>query len=116
ALRHHDSMGNGSIIAPGDLQRMTAGTGVLHSEQNATDSEPVHFLQIWIEPERQRLHPAYEQRAFPAANRSGRLTLLASHDRRDGSLTPHQDADPYSALFEAGNRVSFPLRKARRVW
>jgi redox-sensitive bicupin YhaK (pirin superfamily) len=116
ALRHQDSMGNGSIITPGDVQRMTAGTGVLHSEQNASDSEPVHFLQIWVAPERQRLQPGYEQRAFPANNRSGRLTLLASHDGRDGSVTLHQDLDLYSALLETGNRVSFALRKERHLW
>jgi redox-sensitive bicupin YhaK (pirin superfamily) len=116
ALRHQDSMGNGSTITPGDVQRMTAGTGVLHSEQNASDSDAVHFLQIWIQPERQRLQPGYEQRAFPAKNRSGRLTLLASHDGRDESVTVHQDVDLYSALLETGNRVSFPLRSERHLW
>jgi redox-sensitive bicupin YhaK (pirin superfamily) len=116
ALRHQDSMGNGSVITPGDVQRMTAGTGVLHSEQNASDVEPVHFLQIWVEPERQRLQPGYEQRAFPSKDRSGRLTLLASHDGRDGSVTLHQDIDLYSAFLGTGNRVSFALRKARHLW
>ena len=116
ALRHQDSMGNGSIIKPGDVQRMTAGTGVLHSEQNASDSEAVHFLQIWVQPERQRLQPGYEQRAFPAEDRSGRLTLLASRDGRDGSVTLHQDIDLYSAALESGHRVSLALGSGRHLW
>jgi len=116
ALRHQDSMGNGSIIKPGDLQRMTAGTGVLHSEQNASDSAPVHFLQIWVQPDRQRLQPGYEQRPFPAEERSGRLTLLASRDGRDGSVTIHQDVAVYSAALGTGNRVLFTLASRRHLW
>jgi redox-sensitive bicupin YhaK (pirin superfamily) len=117
ALRHQDSMGNGSVIRPGDLQRMTAGTGVLHSEQNASDSAPVHFLQIWVQPDRQRLQPSYEQRAFPAAKeRSGRLTLLGSRDGREGSVTIHQDVAFYSAVLETGNRVSLALAAGRHLW
>jgi quercetin 2,3-dioxygenase len=116
ALRHQDSLGNGSIITPGDLQRMTAGTGVLHSERNASESEPVHFLQIWVEPERRRLQPAYEQRAFPATIRAGRLALLASREGRDGSVTLHQDVDLYSATLDTADRVSFPLKGERHLW
>ena len=90
---------------------MTAGTGVLHSEQNASDTEAVHFLQIWVQPARQRLQPGYEQRAFPAKDRTGRLTLLASQDGRDGSVTIHQDVNLYSAALETGNRVTLPLEE-----
>src|SRR6187399_124781 len=93
ALSHQDSMGTGSIIKPGDVQRMTAGTGVLHSEFNASETQLVHFLQIWLLPERARLEPSYEQKPFPAEDRTGRLALLASHDGRSGSVTIHQDVD-----------------------
>src|SRR3989442_11355181 len=91
-LEHRDSMGNGSVIRPGEVQRMTAGTGVTHSEYNPSPGEAVHFLQIWILPERQGLPPSYEQRVFAAAELQGRLRLVASRDRRDGALTVHQDA------------------------
>ncbi len=116
ALMHQDSMGTGSVIKPGDLQRMTAGTGVLHSEYNASKTEGVHFLQIWLLPNQARLPPSYEQRAYPAADRLGRLTLLASSNGRDGSVTIHQDVDLYSAALEAGDRASLPVRPGRRVW
>src|ERR1700675_3995499 len=91
ALRHEDSMGTGSLINVGDVQRMSAGTGVLHSERNASDTKPAHFLQIWLIPERSRLPPSYEQRTFPAKDRRGRLTLVASRDSREGSVSIHQD-------------------------
>jgi quercetin 2,3-dioxygenase len=116
ALRHQDSMGNGSIIKPGDVQRMTAGTGVLHSEQNASDADSVHFLQVWIQPDRRRLQPSYEQRAFPAEKRTGRLTLLASRDGREDSVTIHQDVALYSAALEAGNRASLAMTSGRQIW
>jgi quercetin 2,3-dioxygenase len=116
ALRHQDSLGTGAIIKVGDLQRMTAGTGVLHGEFNASDTKPVHFLQMWITPERQRLAPGYEQRTFSAANRLGRLTLLASRDGREGSVTIHQDVAVYSALLAAGARARLPLAAGRHVW
>jgi redox-sensitive bicupin YhaK (pirin superfamily) len=116
ALRHQDSMGTGSIIKPGDLQRMSAGTGVLHSEQNASETDPVHFLQIWVQPARSRLQPSYEQRAFPPESRRGPLTLLASPDARDGSITIHQDVDVYSAVLSDGDHVSLPLRAGRHAW
>jgi redox-sensitive bicupin YhaK (pirin superfamily) len=116
ALRHQDSMGTGSVISPGDVQRMTAGTGVLHSERNASDTEAVHFLQIWVEPARQRLEPSYEQRAFPAKDRTGRLKLIASQDGREGSITIHQDVNLYSAVLETGNRATLPLKSDRHIW
>jgi redox-sensitive bicupin YhaK (pirin superfamily) len=116
ALRHQDSIGTGSVIKPGDVQRMTAGTGVLHSEQNASKTEAVHFLQIWVQPARQRLPPGYEQRAFPLADRMGRITLLASQDGRDGSVTIHQDVDLYSAALATGDRAALPLRSDRQMW
>ena len=116
ALRHQDSMGTGSIIKPGDVQRMTAGTGVRHSEVNASTTEPVHFLQIWIVPGEAHLAPGYEQKAFPAADRMGRLTLLASRDGRDGSVTIHQDVSLYSAALDTGNRVAHALAPGRHAW
>src|SRR5262245_53790086 len=91
ALEHKDSMGTGSVIRPGDVQRMTAGTGVLHSEFNPSKSEGVHFLQIWIVPSRARLQPSYEQKSFPAEERRNQLRLIASSDGRDGAITVHQD-------------------------
>jgi redox-sensitive bicupin YhaK (pirin superfamily) len=116
ALRHQDSMGTGSVISPGDVQRMTAGTGVLHSEQNASATETVHFLQIWVQPARKRLQPSYEQRAFPARDRIGRLTLVASQDGREGSVTIHQDVKLYSAVLEAGNHATLPIAGGRSIW
>ncbi len=116
ALRHQDSLGTGSVINPGDLQRMTAGTGVLHSEFNASDTEPVHFLQIWIVPERSRLEPGYEQQAFPPAARRGRLTLVASRGGRLGSLTIHQDVDLFAAALAAKDGVAHALRPGRSAW
>jgi redox-sensitive bicupin YhaK (pirin superfamily) len=116
ALRHQDSMGSGSVISPGDVQRMTAGTGIMHSERNASDTDAVHFLQIWVLPARQRLEPSYEQRAFPVKDRIGRLTLVASQDGREGSVTIHQDVNLYSAFLETGNRATLPLDSGRHIW
>ncbi|MEO0579345.1 MAG: pirin family protein, partial [Pseudomonadota bacterium] len=96
ALEHKDSIGTGSVIRPGDVQRMTAGTGVRHSEYNASNTDPVHFLQIWILPERDALEPSYEQKHFDPAERRGRLRLVGSRDGRDGSITIHQDVDLYA--------------------
>ncbi|WP_242360456.1 pirin family protein [Anaeromyxobacter sp. SG17] len=115
-LAHRDSMGTGSTIGPGEVQRMTAGTGVLHSEFNGSDSEPVRFLQIWILPERRGLLPGYEQKQFPEEERRGRLRLVASHDGADGSVTIHQDARVYAALLEAGERAVLPLQAGRHAW
>jgi redox-sensitive bicupin YhaK (pirin superfamily) len=116
ALEHKDSMGNGSIIRPGDVQRMTAGTGVRHSEYNASESETVHFLQIWILPERAGLEPGYEQKHFPLSEKRGRLRLVGSRDGRDGSVTIHQNVDLYAALLEDGERVQYELGKSRKGW
>ena len=110
ALRHEDSMGTGSVINVGDVQRMSAGTGVLHSERNASETEPAHFLQIWLMPERTRLPPSYEQRTFPLKDRQGRLTLVASRDSREGSIRIHQDVDLYSALL--GRRRTAPVTRS----
>ena len=116
ALEHKDSMGNGSLIRPGDVQRMSAGTGVTHSEFNASDSEPVHFLQIWVLPEQHGLRPGYEQKAFPDEEKRGRLRLVGSRDGRDGSLTIHQDVDLYATLLRAGDSVSHELADGRKGW
>lgn len=116
ALQHGDNMGNGSFIRPGDVQRMTAGTGVLHSEQNASPTETVHFLQIWIVPERRGLTPGYEQKAFPDAERRGRLRLVASRDGREGSLTVHQDVALYAGLLAPGEQVTHPIPPGRHAW
>ena len=115
-LAHEDSLGNGSVIRPGDLQRMSAGTGVTHSEQNPSPTAPVHFLQIWILPERDGLPASYEQRHFPAAERSGRLRLLASRDGRDGSVVVHQDVALHAALLAKGDSVRHDLAPGRHAW
>jgi len=116
ALEHRDSMGNGSVIRPGDVQRMSAGTGVEHSEYNHSGSELVHFLQIWILPERQGLPPGYEQKHFAADERHNRLRLVASRDGRDGSLTVHQEADLYASVLDDGHSVGHELAPGRRAW
>ena len=116
ALQHRDSMGNGSIIRPGDVQRMTAGTGVTHSEFNPSAGEQVHLLQIWILPERSGLPPGYEQRTFSADERRGGLKLVASRSARDGSLTVHQDADLFAALLSPGQELVHALGPKRHAW
>jgi hypothetical protein len=116
ALEHKDSMGNGSVIRPGDVQRMSAGTGVTHSEYNPSPSEPVHFLQIWILPERRGLAPGYEQKAFGDDEKRGRLCLVASADGREGSVTIHQDAALYAALLAPGQQASLSLGPSRHAW
>jgi quercetin 2,3-dioxygenase len=115
ALEHKDSMGNGSVIRPGELQRMSAGTGVQHSEANPSQAR-VHLLQIWIVPEQRGLPPGYEQKAFPEAARRGKLCLLASRNGRDGSVTIHQDAELWTALLARGEQVVHPLRPGRHAW
>ena len=107
-LAHRDSMGNGSVIRRGDVQRMTAGTGVEHSESNHSKSEPVHFFQIWLFPDRRGLAPGYEEKHFDDDAKRGRLRLVASHDGRDGSVVVHQQADLYAALFASGDEVRTP--------
>ncbi|HWP64700.1 MAG TPA: pirin family protein [Candidatus Limnocylindria bacterium] len=116
SLQHRDSMGNGSVIKPGEVQRMTAGTGVTHSEMNPSPTEPAHLLQIWILPERPGLPPSYEQREFPAPERRDRLRLVASRDGRDGSVTVHQDVDVYAASLSPGATVELPLQPGRHAW
>lgn len=116
ALEHNDSMGNGSVIRPGDIQRMSAGTGVRHSEYNPSATEPVHFLQIWLVPNRAGVQPGYEQKHFPLEERRGRLVLLVSPDGRDGSLSAHQDGLLYGTLLEAGETVEHPLAAGRRAY
>ena len=116
ALEHKDSLGTGSIIRPGDVQRMSAGTGVRHSEFNASDSDPVHFLQIWILPEQDGLEPSYEQKAFSDDEKRGRLRLVGSRDGRDGSVTIHQDVNLYASLLASGDRVDYELGEGRYGW
>ncbi len=112
-LAHEDSLGNGSTIKPGDVQRMSAGTGVRHSEFNPSPSAVVHFLQIWIQPDVLNIEPSYEQKHFSAAERRGRLRLIASPDRADGSVLIHQDARIYAGLFNAAERATLPLEPGR---
>jgi quercetin 2,3-dioxygenase len=116
ALQHEDSMGNGSIIRPGDVQRMTAGTGVRHSEKNASNEEQVHLLQIWILPDTVGLEPGYEQKAFTDDERRGRLRLIASDDGRDGSVTVHQDVSVFASILGAGERVKHEMDQTRHGW
>lgn len=115
-LEHHDSMGNGSVIRAGDVQRMSAGTGVMHSEFNPSKTHPVHFLQIWIQPEAERLAPGYEQKHFDAAAKRGRLQLIASHGAADGSLAIRQDVRVYAGLFDGAERTDYALAAGRRLW
>jgi quercetin 2,3-dioxygenase len=115
-LKHQDSMGNGSVIRVGDVQRMSAGTGVTHSEFNPSDAQEVHLLQVWIKPEAQRLTPGYEQKNFPTAEKRGRLRLVASHAGEDGSVVIHQDARVYAGLFDGAERADFQLARGRRAW
>ena len=116
ALAHRDSLGTGSTIGPGELQRMTAGTGIRHSEFNPSPTEPVHLYQIWLLPEREGLEPSYEQKAFPEEERKNRLRVVASPDGEDGSLSIRQDARLYLALLEAGREVSHELTPGRHAW
>jgi len=114
-LEHQDSMGNGSIIRRGDVQRMSAGTGVLHSEMNPSKDEPVHLFQIWILPERPGLTPEYEQKAFPDDQRRNMLKLVASNDGREGSVTIHQDASLFSSIIADGS-VTHDFGDKRHGW
>ncbi len=116
ALEHRDSLGTGSVVRPGDVQRMSAGTGVTHSEYNASDSEPVHFLQIWMLPEANGLTPSYEQKTFSDRDKRGVLRLIGSRDGRDGSVTIHQKLDLYATLLNKGDVVRHELAPGRRAW
>jgi redox-sensitive bicupin YhaK (pirin superfamily) len=113
AVQHRDSMGNGSVIRPGDVQRMSAGTGVTHSEYNPSRAEELHLLQIWILPDRRGHQPGYEQKSIPDEDKRGRLRIIASSDGRDGSVTIHQDARLYAGVIEAGRPVTFESRPER---
>ncbi|HKO87701.1 MAG TPA: pirin family protein [Burkholderiales bacterium] len=116
AIAHRDSMGNGSTIRPGNVQRMSAGTGVMHSEFNPSAEEPTHLLQIWIVPNRQGVRPSYEEKHFDDASKRGKLRLIASGDGRDGSATIHQDADVYAALVDGDERVTHEVRPGRKIY
>ncbi len=116
ALRHKDSMGNGSVIRPGDVQRMSAGTGVLHSELNDSREAQVHFLQIWIVPDAAGIAPGYEQKHFAPAEKRGRLRLVAARDGRDGAVKIHQDASVYAGLFDGAESAALPLAPGRKAY
>jgi redox-sensitive bicupin YhaK (pirin superfamily) len=115
-LSHKDNMGNGSVIEPGDVQRMSAGRGVMHSEFNPSADRPVHFLQIWIEPNVTGVRPSYEQKRVDAAAKRGRLAPIATPDGRDGSVTIHQDAEVYAALLDGTERVERDIAAGRRAY
>lgn len=116
SLTHRDSLGNGSVLSAGDVQRMTAGTGVRHSEMNPSLEEPVHFLQIWILPERNGLEPGYEERHVDCEDKAGRLALIASGDATNGALKVHQDVDVYMTALEPGDRLHHTLSTGRHAW
>lgn len=115
-LEHKDSIGNGSVIRPGDVQRMSAGTGVRHSEFNASDTNPVHFLQIWIVPETTNLEPSYEEKNFSSEIQQGALTLIGSRDGRDNSVTIHQDVNLYLGSLGESDRLTYKIKEHRGVW
>jgi hypothetical protein len=115
-LAHKDSMGNGSTIRPGDVQRMSAGHGVMHSEFNPSKDKPVHFLQIWIQPDRQRIEPSYEEKSFSNEEKRGRLRVIASPDRANGSVLIHQDATVYAGLFNGAEQAVLDVKPGRRLY
>jgi hypothetical protein len=115
-LAHKDSMGNGSTIKPGDVQRMSEGSGVRHSEFNPSPREAVHFLQIWIQPAERNIEPSYEEKRFTPAEKRGRLRLIVSPDRADGSLLIHQDARVYAGLFTGDERAELEVARGRRIY
>lgn len=116
ALEHRDSLGTGSVIRPGEVQVMSAGTGIRHSEFNHPETEPVHLLQIWMLPERKGLAPRYDQKAFDAASRRGRLKLVGARDARDGAVQIFQDLDLYAGNFDRGEQAKHVLRPGRHAW
>jgi quercetin 2,3-dioxygenase len=116
ALAHKDSMGTDGVLRPGDVQRMSAGTGVVHSEFNGSKTDPVHFLQIWIKPDAKGIAPGYEQKTFPAADKRGRLRLVASPDGDAGSLRINADARVYAGVLDAGHQVDLALGDGRHAW
>ncbi len=116
ALEHKDSMGNGEVLRPGEFQRMSAGTGITHSEFNPSDVEPVHLYQIWLFPEQKGIEPSYEQKRFPEEERHNRLRLVASQDADAGSLLIHQNARVFLASLDEGQQVSHELSPGRHAW
>jgi redox-sensitive bicupin YhaK (pirin superfamily) len=116
ALQHKDSMGTGSVVVPGEVQRMSAGKGVTHSEYNPSKVDPVHLLQIWILTEKKGIEPGYEQKAFGDEEKRGKLRLIASHDGRDGSVTIQQDTDLYATILKPGEKVEHALKPGRHAW
>ncbi len=116
ALEHKDSLGNGSVIRPGDGQRMSAGTGIRHSEANASKTDPVHLLQIWILPKNKGIGPGYEQKSFAPEEKRGRLRLIADRDGRDGAVTVHQDVALYASVLAPGQQVEHRLAPSRHAW
>ena len=115
-LQHKDSMGNGSVLRPGDVQRISAGRGIQHSEFNASPNESVHFLQIWIMPDKKGVSPSYEEKSFPREEKLNRLRLIASPDARDGSMWINQDVSVYASILEPGKTVSIDLSPDRHTW
>jgi redox-sensitive bicupin YhaK (pirin superfamily) len=115
-LAHKDSTGTDGVIRPGDVQRMSAGTGVTHSEFNASKTDTVHFLQIWLIPDKRGIKPGYEQKTFTEAEKRGTLRLVASPDARDGSLTIHTNANVYAGLFDKGESAKVELAPGRQAW
>lgn len=116
ALEHRDSMGNGAVLTPGEFQRMSAGTGITHSEFNPSEKELVHLYQIWLLPERHGIEPSYEQKRFAEEERHNRFRLVASRDAEDGSLLIHQDARIYLSTLDAGHQLDFPIASGRHAW
>ncbi|MEC4818120.1 MAG: pirin family protein [Scytonema sp. PMC 1069.18] len=116
AVEHKDSLGTGSVIRPGEAQIMSAGTGIMHSEYNPSQTEPAHFLQIWILPNKQGLQPRYEQKAFPIEERTGKLRLIGAKDGRDGAITIYQDVDLYTSILEAGDTINYHVQPNRYAW
>ncbi len=116
AVEHKDSLGTGSVIRPGEAQIMSAGTGIMHSEYNPSQTDPAHFLQIWILPNQQGIKPRYEQKAFPLEERRGQLRLIAAKDGRDGAVTIYQDVDLYTSVLEPGNVVNYHVKPNRYAW
>src|SRR6185369_1552642 len=116
ALEHKDSMGNGSVIRPGEVQRMSAGTGITHSEFNHSESELVHFLQIWILPNQEGVKPDYEQKVFPDEEKLNNVRLIASQDGREDSVTIHQDVNLYAAIIEQNKELGYHVPAGRHVW
>jgi redox-sensitive bicupin YhaK (pirin superfamily) len=116
ALEHKDSLGSGSVLHAGEVQHITAGTGIRHSEFNPSATEPVHLLQIWLLPERPGLQPSYEEQRFSQEEKRGRLRLIAARDGREGAVTIHQDVDLYAGLLQPGDKVVHPLQPGRAAW